>query len=149
MVTAQFVFIGALALFPPGRLYPVGAVITVVAGVFVAAGIVVAVFAGARLGGALTPSPIPREMAELATTGLYGLVRHPIYSALFLVSIGLALRGASVWHAVFLVALIVLISVKARAEEAMLFDKFDGYGQYASRVGRFIPGVGRIRAGGK
>jgi len=148
MVTAQFVFIGALALLPTGPLYPVGVVITVVAGVFVAAGIVVAVLAGARLGGALTPSPIPNKTGELATTGLYGLVRHPIYSALFLASIGLALRGASVWHIVVLIALIVLISFKARAEEAMLFTKFDGYGDYASRVGRFIPGVGRIPLGG-
>lgn len=149
MVTAQFVFIGMLALLPSGGLYPVGAALTVVAGALVAAGILVAVLAGARLGGALTPSPIPNSSGQLATTGLYALVRHPIYSALFLASIGLALRGATLWHAVVLVALIVLISFKARAEEAMLFDKFDAYGEYASRVGRFIPGVGRIPLGGK
>jgi protein-S-isoprenylcysteine O-methyltransferase Ste14 len=149
MVAAQFVFIGALALLPSGQLYPVGVTITVIAGAFVAIGIVTAVLAGARLGGALTPSPIPNSSGQLATTGLYALVRHPIYSALFLASIGLALRGASLGHVAVLVALIVLISFKARAEEAMLFSKFEGYSQYASRVGRFIPGVGRIPIGGK
>ena len=144
MVTAQFVFIGALALLPSGALFEVAPLLTVVAGVFVASGLLVVVLAGARLGGALTPSPIPRDSGELATTGLYRFVRHPIYSALFLASIGLALRGASLGHVLVLVALVVLISFKARAEEAMLFKKFEGYGQYASRVGRFIPGVGRI-----
>jgi protein-S-isoprenylcysteine O-methyltransferase Ste14 len=149
MVTAQFVLIGLLALLPGGGLYPVGAILTVVAGALVAAGIVIAVLAGARLGGSLTPSPIPRDSGELTTSGLYRFVRHPIYSALLLAAIGLALRGASVSHVLVLVALIVLISVKARAEESMLFKKYDDYGTYASQVGRFIPGVGRIPLGGK
>jgi protein-S-isoprenylcysteine O-methyltransferase Ste14 len=147
MVTAQFVLIGLLALIPSGGLYPVGVGLTVVAGVLVFAGVFVAVLAGARLGGSLTPSPIPREQGQLTTTGLYRLVRHPIYSALFLAAIGLALRGASWGHIVALAALIVLISVKARAEEKMLLHKFDDYGDYAAKVGRFVPGIGRIPHG--
>lgn len=145
LVVIQFVLIALLIAIPVGSLYPVGAGFTIASMVFVGAGIVLGMVAGARLGGSLTPSPIPKESGELATSGVYRLVRHPIYSALLLVSLGLAIRGASVWHVVVLLALVLLLQVKARAEEAMLLEKYQGYASYAARVGRFLPGVGRIR----
>ena len=145
LVAIQFLFIALLIALPPGALYPVGTALTVVSMVLVGVGIVLGMIAGARLGGSLTPSPIPRESGQLATSGVYRFVRHPIYSALLMVGLGLALRGASVWHVVVFVALLVLLEVKARAEEAMLIRKYEGYASYASRVGRFVPGVGTIR----
>jgi len=54
----------------------------------VGGGVLLGVIAGARLGGSLTPSPIPRESGELTTSGVYRFVRHPIYSALLLVGLG-------------------------------------------------------------
>ena len=145
LVAIQFALIVALILIPTGTLYTLGPALTVVSMVLVGAGIVIGMLAGARLGGSLTPSPIPKATGELATSGIYRLVRHPIYSALLLIGLGLAIRGASVWHALVLVGLILLLQVKARAEEAMLFKKFQGYASYAARVGRFVPGVGTIR----
>jgi protein-S-isoprenylcysteine O-methyltransferase Ste14 len=145
LVAIQFLFIALLIALPAGALYPIGAALTVVSMVLVGMGIVLGMVAGARLGGSLTPSPIPRESGQLATSGVYRFVRHPIYSALLLVGLGLALRGASLWHVVVFVALLALLEVKARAEEAMLMRKYEGYASYASRVGRFFPGVGTIR----
>jgi len=145
LVVIQFVFIALLVTLPAGALYPVGPVVTVLSMVLVGGGIVLGMIAGARLGGSLTPSPIPRDSGQLETSGVYQLVRHPIYTALLLVGLGLALRGASVWHVVVWVALFALLEVKARAEEAMLMQKYEGYASYASQVGRFFPGVGTIR----
>ena len=144
LVAVQFVLLGLLIGVPSGSLYAVGPTITIASMLCVGGGIVLAVIAGARLGGSLTPSPIPRAEGDLATSGIYRFVRHPIYSALILVGVGLAMRGASLWHPVLLVALIVLLQVKARAEEAMLIKKYQGYASYAARVGRFVPGVGSI-----
>jgi protein-S-isoprenylcysteine O-methyltransferase Ste14 len=76
---------------------------------------------------------------------VYRFVRHPIYSALLLISLGLAIRGASLLHVLLFVALLALLKVKARVEESMLRVKFEGYASYAAQVGRFIPGVGTIR----
>lgn len=132
-------------VIPQGGLYPVGSTLTVVSMVLVGAGIVLGIVAGARLGGSLTPSPIPKASAELATSGMYRVVRHPIYSALLLVGLGLVVRGASLWHGAVFAGLVVLLQIKARAEEGMLLKKFQGYASYAARVGRFIPGVGTIR----
>ena len=145
LVVIQFVLIALLIAIPSGTLYAVGAGLTITSMVFVGAGIVVGMIAGAKLGGSLTPSPIPKTTGELKTSGLYRIVRHPIYTALLLVGLGLAIRGASEWHVVVLLALVVLLQVKARAEEAMLLKKFQGYAPYAARVGRFVPGVGTIR----
>ena len=145
LVAIQFAFLALLILLPGGFLYPVGSTLTVASMVLVGGGILLGMIAGARLGGSLTPSPIPRASGQLATSGVYRLVRHPIYSALLLIGLGLAIRGASLWHGLVLAGLIVLLQLKARAEEAMLLKKFQGYASYAARVGRFFPGVGMIR----
>lgn len=145
LVVIQFVLITLLIAIPSGTLYAVGAGLIITSMVLVGAGIVVGMIAGAKLGGTLTPSPIPKTTGELKTSGLYRIVRHPIYTALLLVGLGLAIRGASVWHVIVLLALVVLLQVKARAEEAMLLEKYQGYASYAARVGRFVPGVGTIR----
>ena len=44
------------------------------------AGVATVAVAARQLGPALTPSPLPTENARLRHDGLYGQVRHPIYS---------------------------------------------------------------------
>ena len=144
LVALQFVFIGLLIVWPAGGLWPRGMVSAVIAGVLVALGVAVGVAAGGRLGRTLTPSPIPKQDGHLETSGIYGLVRHPIYTGLLTASLGLVVWGASWGHVVVFALLLVLISVKARAEEKMLFATYSAYGSYAARVGRFLPGVGTI-----
>lgn len=145
LVAIQFVLIGLLVAIPRGELYPVGALVIVAAAVLIASGIVIGAIAGVRLGTALTPSPIPRANEALRTEGIYKIVRHPIYTGLFVLAAGLTLVGASVWHVATFIALVALISVKARVEERLLLATYEGYDSYASRVGRFLPGVGRIQ----
>lgn len=148
LVVTQFLLLAALVLIPHGSLIatPSARIATfVVAGVLGAAALVVLGLSLRGLGSSLTASPIPLENAALVTTGLYGVVRHPIYSGLLLLGLALLLVGASIWHALVWLALVVLLSVKARWEERMLLAAHPGYAAYAARVGRFIPGVGRIR----
>ena len=47
------------------------------------------------LGRNLTPVPRPREDAELVETGVYSLVRHPMYGALIVTAVGWGLVAAS------------------------------------------------------
>lgn len=138
----QFFFIAALVALPGGELWPSGILVTIAGGVLLSAGVAVGVLAGRRLGKTLTPSPIPREEGHLETTGVYAWARHPIYTALLTLSLGLVLWGASISHVVVFILLALLITLKARAEESMLFSKYDAYAEYASRVGRFFPGIG-------
>ncbi|MER3390573.1 MAG: isoprenylcysteine carboxylmethyltransferase family protein [Microcella sp.] len=145
LVGAQFVLLMLLGFLPWGSLWQRGIDALVVGLTLVALGGILAVVAGTGLGRALTPTPVPRDSAELTTTGIYGLVRHPLYSGLLVLGAGLVVIGASWLHVLAWVALLVLLAAKARLEEWMLLERHDEYAQYAARVGRLVPGVGRIR----
>ena len=145
LVTAHIGLLAALVLAPRGSLWPVNALAVTIAILLGAVGTILAVLGAARLGPALTASPIPRENAELATNGVFGLVRNPIYTGLMIGGLGIALFGASAWHIVFWVALVVLLAAKARWEERMLVAEHSDYASDGARVGRFVPGVGRLR----
>jgi protein-S-isoprenylcysteine O-methyltransferase Ste14 len=89
------------------------------------------------LGRNLTPFPGSR----LVQTGIYGLMRHPLYTAVFCGSVGWALAWRS-WPAlVAALALVPLLDAKARREERWLRQRFPGYADYERRVRRFVPWV--------
>jgi protein-S-isoprenylcysteine O-methyltransferase Ste14 len=145
LVAIQFALLVVLLLAPAGSLWQRDGVTFFVGAAVVVIGFVIVVIAGVGLGGALTPSPVPRAQAELVTTGIFALTRHPIYSGLLVLGAGLAIIGASPWHLGAWVALLATLMVKSRFEERMLLERYDAYAQYAARVGRLVPGVGRIR----
>ena len=146
LVSAQFVLLLALAFLPHSTLWPVSPGVVVIAILLALAGAVIAVLGVLGLGPALTASPIPREHAPLVTVGVYGLVRSPIYTGLMTGGLGLALIGASVWHIAAWLALVLLLAGKARWEERMLVSEHPDYAVYGARVGRFLPGIGRLRS---
>ena len=147
LVVLQFILIGLLVVLPAGNLWAQGAFLAVVAGGLVTVGIALAYLGARRLGKTLTPSPIPRQGGELHTSGIYASVRHPIYTGLLTAALGLALWGGSTAHLIALAALVGLIAVKARAEEKMLLVTYSDYASYASQVGRFVPGIGKLKGG--
>ncbi len=83
-----------------------------------------------------------RAEKRLATEGLYGLVRHPQYSGLF---IGLFGEGVVHWPTIFSVMLypiiVVAYALLARREERQMLAQFGaGYRRYRERVPMFFPG---------
>lgn len=110
--------------------------------VLVAGGLVLAVRGLLDLGTALTPLPHPREGAALVETGVYGLVRHPIYGGLILGAVGWALIQASLAALALSAVLAAFFSLKSRREEAWLETRYPGYAAYRSRTKRFIPWIG-------
>ena len=144
LVFVQLLLLAALIFVPHASLWPVNAGVLAVAIALGLVGAAAAVLGVVGLGSALTASPIPREHAPLVTSGVYALVRSPIYTGLMTGGLGLLLFGASVWHIGAWVALIILLSVKARWEERMLMAEHPEYAEYGARVGRFLPGLGRM-----
>jgi protein-S-isoprenylcysteine O-methyltransferase Ste14 len=145
MVTGQFILLAEL-MFVPGRSdWAVGGALHLVAQVVLGAGIFVTAVAIVGLGRSLTANPVPLERATLKTTGLYAVVRHPIYLGLILIGVGLTVGSGSVFQVPALLGLVALLHFKARFEERLLFAKYPDYAEYASKVGRLVPGVGRIR----
>lgn len=145
LVVGQFGLIIALVVLPAGSLWERSGAVWVFSSVLFVAAAVVGVLAGTRLGPNLTPNPIPKTEGTLETGGLYRYVRHPIYTAVLALALGLTTLAASWAHLAIFLILVMLISTKARAEERLLRERFPDYWEYQARAGRFIPGVGRIR----
>ena len=98
------------------------------------------------LGSNLTISPSTKDDQELVTDGSYGWIRHPVYSALFTQTVGVALMVANWFVALCGAGFCALMAYRTRAEEDNLVAEFgDRYRDYQRRVGRFIPKVGRLR----
>lgn len=91
------------------------------------------------LGQARTAFPKPKESSPLIQHGIYARVRHPLYTAVMLLSIGWTL----IWHSLpaFAAAMVQIpfFVAKARREERWLREKFPGYAEYAKRVPAFLP----------
>jgi protein-S-isoprenylcysteine O-methyltransferase Ste14 len=96
--------------------------------------------AGVRaLGAARTAFPRPKERSPLIQHGIYARVRHPLYTAVMLISLGWGLIWQS-WPALVVALVQVPFFVaKARHEERWLREKFPDYADYAKRVPRFVP----------
>lgn len=138
-VGAQVVLLVALVLLPTGTAWPMPLGLRLVSIGLTAAGLVGIVAASLTLGRALTPTPLPNGRGELRTDGLYRYVRHPIYTGVLAVVVGVTL-GSRQWAGLALgVVTVVFFAVKARWEEARLDEMFPGYADYAARTPRFVP----------
>ncbi|MBD1936686.1 isoprenylcysteine carboxylmethyltransferase family protein [Microcoleus sp. FACHB-68] len=91
------------------------------------------------LGGNLTPLPYPKENGQLVQTGIYSLVRHPLYSGLILAALSWAIWQQSLFHLAGGVILFAFLNAKASREEAWLSQKYPDYPNYQNRVKKLIP----------
>jgi len=84
-----------------------------------------------------------REKHQLVTGGLYGWVRHPMYSSFLLSALAQALLLQN-WVAgpAGLVGFVVLFLFRVHREEKLMTDTFgDEYRQYCRRTSRIVPGL--------
>ena len=95
------------------------------------------------LGMNLTDTVVTREKHTLVMHGPYRWIRHPLYDAAALVVVGISLMAANLGFLAAGVALLCLLILRTRTEEANLVARFgDGYQNYMRRTGRFLPRVG-------
>jgi len=86
----------------------------------------------------------------LVTGGLYRYSRNPIYVAMLAALLGFALLLPSWISLGLLIGAGLGIRRHVRDEETYLARTYgEEYRRYAARVGRFVPGVGRLRAPGR
>lgn len=122
------------ALTLPLWLRALGAVTLAGAGVFGTGGVL-------ALGRNLTPFPKPIEGGELVTTGVYSIVRHPIYTGLILGTLGWGLLRANLLGVMLAVVLFIFFDLKSRREEQWLCEAYASYAAYQQRVRKLIPWV--------
>jgi protein-S-isoprenylcysteine O-methyltransferase Ste14 len=90
-----------------------------------------------------------RKNEALATSGPYAYTRNPLYLGSLLIGLGFAVASRSWWVVVVLVALFFAIYVPVICgEEKFLREKFPEFEEYARRVPRMFPRIGRSSEGG-
>ena len=81
-----------------------------------------------------------QEGQKVVDTGLYGIVRHPMYSATILLFLSMPLVLGSLLSFVIMLAYIPLIVKRIKNEERVLLEGLDGYDEYCRKVRyRIIP----------
>ncbi|MDW3221089.1 MAG: isoprenylcysteine carboxylmethyltransferase family protein [Acidimicrobiales bacterium] len=85
------------------------------------------------------------EVTGLVTSGVFGLVRNPIFTAMIFTAVGFAVMVPNVIAVIAVVCLVVAIEMQVRFVEEPHLRRLHGtgYGQYAAEVGRFVPLIGR------
>lgn len=96
------------------------------------------------LGSMWSSRPVRRSGHELRTGGPYALTRHPMYTGLLLMVGGTALvAGLGNWVPI-LIADVVAVVLKLRAEERLMLEEFGpAYREYQRQVPALVPRVGR------
>lgn len=83
-----------------------------------------------------------QENQRVIDTGLYGIIRHPMYSATLLLFLSMPLVLGSVFAMPIFLFYLPIIATRILAEEAFLEKELDGYCEYKTRVKyRLIPFV--------
>ena len=93
------------------------------------------------LGRNLTPLPYPKDEGQLVRSGVYGIVRHPLYSGLIFAALSWAVFQLSLSHLIGAAVLFIFLDAKARREEAWLTQKYPEYSDYQQQVKKLIPGL--------
>ena len=87
------------------------------------------------------PPPSPsRPEQKLVSTGLYGLVRHPMYVGALIMMVGTPLALDSYWGLLSFIPGVLILSPRITDEEKALRQDLDGYDEY-TREGPLPPGA--------
>lgn len=83
-----------------------------------------------------------QENQKVVSTGLYGIVRHPMYLATLLMFLPIPLILGSFWGLIPFAFYPVIIVIRILDEEKLLARELDGYAEYKNKVKyRLVPFV--------
>jgi len=79
---------------------------------------------------------------QLASSGVYKFVRHPMYVGSVIMMVGMPLALGSYWGLVFVIPAVVVLVLRILDEETLLTRELPGYREYAQEVRyRLVPNV--------
>jgi protein-S-isoprenylcysteine O-methyltransferase Ste14 len=139
----KFIIIGAfLGLFAMMALSaydhrvgwsPVPAAVCIIGDVLVVAGLTVGMLVVIQNSYAAATVRVEAGQ-KLASSGLYRLVRHPMYAANLILMVGIPLALGSYWGLLLLIPGSLVLVFRILDEEKMLTQELAGYREYAQRV---------------
>lgn len=137
-VAIQIIIILAILLSTPYARINLQMAGLVIGAALLGAGACIIAIASRQLGGSLSPSVSPTQDGKLITTGIYSIVRHPMYSGVIIMAIGWSILWGSLLSLVFSIVLAVFFTFKAKKEEKLLSEKYRDYAAYQAQVKKKI-----------
>jgi len=145
LVPAFFLFCGGMALLGWDVIRReaetgIGPVVNISGFILVGVGLVFVLAAPITLRRNYSSTLVIRKDHKLITSGLYRVVRHPIYFGAILVALGLPIGTAS-WVALPpMMLLIPLVVYRMGVEERLLLEEFpEKYRAYMTKTKRIVP----------
>lgn len=118
---------------------PVPPAISLIGDALVAIGLGIAIFAVSQNSYAAANIAV-EETQTVTTTGLYGIVRHPMYMGAVIMFAGIPLALDSWWGLAVLVPVVIAFAVRVADEEKLLNQELAGYREYTGKVHhRLVP----------
>jgi protein-S-isoprenylcysteine O-methyltransferase Ste14 len=146
MLVLLYVLLLAQAVLAAGRPESGSVRLQTIGAVCMFAGIGLMVLSQLHLGASWRIGIDERAAPGLVTAGLYRYSRNPIYVALVVFVAGYTLLLPTPLSLALLAGALIGVWQQVRAEEAYLLGTYgECYREYARRVGRFLPGIGKLR----
>jgi protein-S-isoprenylcysteine O-methyltransferase Ste14 len=119
----------------------VPAAVSVVGDVMVAVGLLISMITTIQNGYAAANIKVESGQT-VVSTGVYSVVRHPMYFGNVVLMIGVPLALGSYWGLLFAIPGLAVLAIRILDEEKVLASQLDGYRDYAQRVHyRLVPYV--------
>lgn len=83
--------------------------------------------------------PTPTTEATLKTSGIFALLRHPIYAGIIYFAVGYAFLKQDFMKMLMAILITVFFEIKVVYEEKKLKQKFPEYDTYKNKTGKFFP----------
>lgn len=83
--------------------------------------------------------PDVRDNATLTKSGPYKLIRHPMYTSVLTMLLGLWLNDFSILRLLIYGCMVIVLLFKISVEERILFAKYPDYKEYSTTTKKLIP----------
>jgi protein-S-isoprenylcysteine O-methyltransferase Ste14 len=142
LVVALILLNKRVPILTGGPFLPYSTLRGLAADILAIAGLCIALWARATLGSNWSGNIVLKERHELIERGPYAYIRHPIYSGMILLELGVTLWFGSPGWVLLFVIIVMGATMKAMQEEKFLTKHFpEAYPEYKKRTKMFIPYV--------
>lgn len=83
--------------------------------------------------------PTLKDRHQLVTSGIYRLMRHPMYTSVLLFCLALTLTNPHNLALSTMLVLFIDLILKSNLEEKLLGERFNRYQTYKNKTGKFLP----------
>jgi protein-S-isoprenylcysteine O-methyltransferase Ste14 len=145
IITLAFLLMGAMiavsALDYRFGWSSVPAAVSVVGDVLVGVGLMIAMLTTIQNGYAAANINVEADQ-KVVSTGMYSVVRHPMYAGNVVLMFGVPLALGSYWALLLVIPGLAVLAARILDEETALASELTGYEEYTQRVHyRLVPGV--------